>query len=172
MFQLLFFIGWIGIFCGSVSGIYFIIRPEDFPLEPGNLDFNIVMYSVAIFYLILSIEKFVSIFGKGVEKAYTFKLKSGKIVITYQAIDRIIKGIIFEKSFIRESKIKITPTKTGVKLKIKLVCEERENLSGEISKMQEEIIKNLEVITAVKAESAEIIITDVIAKETISTEGE
>lgn len=149
-----------------------MIRPEDFPLNPEELDFNIVAYSIAIFYLLLSIEKFVSIFGKGVEKAYTFKLKSGKIIITYQAIEKIIKGIIFERAFIRESKIKITALKTGIKLKIKLVCEERENLAGEVSKLQEEILKTIEVITAVKAESAEIIIIDVIAKETISTEGE
>ena len=84
MFQLLFLIGWIGVFIISSLGIIYSFVSErfvemfnfiqtDYSFHGYSLDMDRVLTVLSIFYLLLSIEKFLSIFkGKDVSGAGRF----------------------------------------------------------------------------------------------------
>ena len=94
MFQILFLLGWMGIFVGSIAGIIYGVAPEVFYVQIAYLkEHQWIIYLISIFYLIISVEKFILIISKSSDKSYTFKLKNGKISISFLTIKKIINAI-------------------------------------------------------------------------------
>ena len=139
MFQILFLLGWMGIFVGSIAGIIYGVAPEVFYVQIAYLkEHQWIIYLISIFYLIISVEKFILIISKSSDKSYTFKLKNGKISISF-----------------------LTIKNEGVLLVLNLVCKETENLSGELMSFQEEIIKRVDSTMAIKVLNIKVELKDI-----------
>ena len=162
MFQILFLLGWMGIFVGSIAGIIYGVAPEVFYVQIAYLkEHQWIIYLISIFYLIISVEKFILIISKSSDKSYTFKLKNGKISISFLTIKKIINAIAEEKNYINECMVKVKRKNEGDLLVLNLVCKETENLSGELMSFQEEIIKRVDSTMAIKVLNIKVELKDI-----------
>ncbi len=185
MFQLLFLIGWIGVFIISSLGIIYSFVSErfvemfnfiqtDYSFHGYSLDMDRVLTVLSIFYLLLSIEKFLSIFKGKEARTYVFESESGTISIAYVSIESIVKKVLNDENYITAKKVRIKEKRKKLILNIKIECEEKEGMTGKIAVLQGKITKEIEAITDIKTEKVNIRVSRIVEldDELISTEGE
>lgn len=185
MFQLLFLIGWIGIFILSSLGIIYTFTSDkvieciafiqkNYSIGGYSLDTDRLFTVIAVFYLFLSIEKFLSMFKGKENRTFTFESERGLISISYSSIESIVKKILIEESYILSQKVRIKEKKKKILINIKIDCEDSEGITEKLALLQNKIDAELEKITSIKTDKVNIKVAKIISKEDeiISTEGE
>lgn len=185
MFQLLFLIGWIGIFILSALGIIKVFIPEEISTYIAfikgkyifygySLDIDRVWISIYVFYLFVSIKKFLSMFKGNENRTFTFESERGLISISYSSIESIVKKVLTEESYILSKKVRIKEKKKKILINIKADCEDLEGITEKLALLQNKIDAELEKITSIKTYKVNIKVAKIISKEDeiISTEGE
>jgi uncharacterized alkaline shock family protein YloU len=185
MFQLLFLIGWIGIFILSSLGIIYTFTSDkvieciefiqkNYSIGGYTLDTDRLFTVIAVFYLFLSIEKFLSMFKSKEFRSYIFKSEKGLIAISYSSIETIIKKIIDDENYVIGRKIKIKEKGKKIILNIKIEIEESYGLTEKTAILQTKIADEIENVLSIKTEEINLKISGIKIKkdEIISTEGE
>ena len=167
MWHLLFFIGWIGVFILALGGILLGIVPGYISeyVNVFELNTKIIIIGISIFYFILFLKKISDIFDSGEEENYVMKNENGSIRITLSSIENLIKGIVKNADFIKESKIKGKIDKDDVKVVIKAGVNSIPDLNEEVNKLQKEIIEYIDRVAGITIKNVDIIVSKVVNNE-------
>ena len=98
--KFIFFIGWIGIGLLSVGGIGLALFQQNIGIDMLALIksriFNLSLFGISFFYILLFIEKTISIFVKE-DKGYEFKTETGMVSISENSLNALIKEIVDQR---------------------------------------------------------------------------
>lgn len=186
MFQLLFLIGWIGIFILSAVGVADSFMTDEIKKNMEVYEtykyideyilknISVIVLGTSVFYLVLSIKKFLSLFKGKEDKVYIFESESGLISLSYAAVECVIKKVIDDENYIIGRKIRIKEKRKKLILNVKIECESVEGVTEKIVALQRKIEREIDRITAIKTDKINIKVAKMIdvSDEKISTEGE
>lgn len=156
--KFIFFIGWIGIGILSLLGGFLALTLTSgtmFNLAIGDLMnimrsrvFALSMGAISFFYLLLFIEKAISLFVKD-DRGYEFKTEAGIVSISENSLNSLIKEIVEENKEVKNVKASSFKGKKGLNIDVKLDIEAIPDLSQKLSSIQlelkEELIKKLNI---------------------------
>ena len=156
--KFIFFIGWVGIGILSLLGGFLALILTSgtmFNLTIGDL-MNVMrsyvfvssLGGISFFYLLLFIEKTISLFIKD-DRGYEFKTESGIVSISENSLNSLIKEIVDQNKEVKNVKASSFKSKKGLNIDIKLDIEAMPNLSQKLNSIQvelkEELIKKLNI---------------------------
>lgn len=165
IWKLIFGIGWIGIFFISLAGVFFSVLPaylSKIPLSPLALKGTIV--GVCVFYLILFVEKFSTLFSND-EITYDVTTDEGRIKISSVTINTLVKQTLSQISSIKQLKVKNHMGKKGLHIKLELEVNSSANISGELKKVQMLIRENIKNSLEIEVANVDIITTKINSKK-------
>lgn len=156
--KFIFFIGWVGIGILSLlggflalvltSGTMFNLTIGDLMSVMRSYVFVSSLGGVSFFYLLLFIEKTISLFIKD-DKGYEFKTEAGIVSISENSLNSLIKEIVDQNKEVKNIKASSFKSKKGLNIDIKLDIEAMPNLSQKLNSIQvelkEELIKKLNI---------------------------
>lgn len=141
--KLLFFIGWIGLGVMSLAGMLTSIIPKYAEvLDFSSWFFRGGLFLVSLFYLLLVVEKFTSLFIKD-DKGYEFSSEKGTIKVSAISVNNLIKEIVEENKNVKKVKVSSSHNKNGLKIDLSIEILTLPNLSREYELIQETISSNL-----------------------------
>lgn len=154
--KLLFFIGWLGLGIMSLAGLLTSIIPKyALILDFNSWSFRGGLFAISIFYLLLVVEKFTSIFIKD-DKGYEFTSEKGTIKVSAISVNNLIKEIVEENKNVKKVKVTSNHGKKGLKVNLSIEINTLPNLSKEYELIQETIISNLKEKLNIEVESINI----------------
>lgn len=154
--KLLFFIGWLGLGIMSLAGLLTSIIPKyAFILDFNSWTFRGGLFAISIFYLLLVVEKFTSIFIKD-DKGYEFTSEKGTIKVSALSVNNLIKEIVEENKHVKKVKVTSSHGKKGLKVNLSMEINTLPNLSKEYELIQETIISDLKEKLNIEVESINI----------------
>lgn len=172
--KFLFFLGWVGIFILSITGIVCTVMPSVIvkfnPLD--SMKTNVAIVVVCVAYFLLCILKLCSMFEKTGD--YEIKTENGKVTISAASVTNFIKEILSKDKEI--DGIKVTTGKKGKKftVKIKLDMLTDGNISEKTTSIQEGIRERLSEKMGLEVDTVEVQISKISLKSNkvsgISTE--
>lgn len=156
--KFIFFIGWIGIgiisllggllALGLASGTVFNLTVGDLITVMRTNVFILSLGGVSFFYILLFIEKTISLFMKE-DKGYEFKTETGMVSISENSLNSLIKEIVDQNKEVKNVKTSSFKGKKGLNIDIKLDIEAMPNLSQKLNEIQlgvkDELVKKLNI---------------------------
>lgn len=162
--KFLFFLGWVGIFILSITGIVCTVMPNVIvkfnPLD--SIKTNVVIVVVCVAYFLLSILKLCSLFEKTGD--YEIKTENGKVTISANSVISFIKELLSKDREINN--IKVFTGKKGKKfnIKIKLDMLTDGNIADKTNSIQEAIKQRLSEKMGLEVEKVEVQISKISLK--------
>jgi len=156
--KFIFFVGWVGIgilsllggflALGFASGTVFSLTVGDIMTIMRTNVFVLSLGGVSFFYLLLFIEKTISLFMKE-DKGYEFKTETGMVSISENSLNSLIKEIVEQNKEVKNVKATSFKGKKGLNVDVKIDIEALPNLSKKLNEIQleikEELIKKLNI---------------------------
>lgn len=150
--KFIFFIGWIGIGILSILGIGLALFQKNLGIDfmglMGTRIFNFSLFGISFFYLLLFIEKTISIFVKE-EKGYEFKTDTGMVSISENSLNSLIKETVEQNKEVKNVKANSFKGKKGLNVNVRIDIEAVPDLSAKLNSIQmeikEELIKKLNI---------------------------
>lgn len=151
--KILFFMAWIGIFCLSVMGIIFSVRPIDqrlllsFSSSHLKHPVYLIFLGISLVYFVISLIKFASLFKRN--NGYLINGSNGEVLVSTDSIKGIIKESLENDTEIKN--LKIICGRSGKKYKITLYIDLHTTRSiaeksSEIQQLiKDELFKRLEL---------------------------
>lgn len=150
--KFVFFIGWIGIGVLSVLGIGLALFQKNLGIDLAVLlrmrIFSFSLFGISFFYLLLFIEKTISLFVKE-EKGYEFKTETGMVSISENSLNSLIKETVEQNKEVKNVKASSFKGKKGLNVNVRMDIEALPDLSTKLNNIQleikEELIKKLNI---------------------------
>lgn len=156
--RFVFFIGWIGIgilsllggflALGLASGTVFNLSMVDLIAILRTKVFVLSLGGISFFYLLLFIEKAISLFIKE-DRGYEFKTDTGMVSVSENSLNSLIKEIVEQNKEVKNVKASSFKGKKGLNVDVRVDIEAVTNLSKKLNEIQldvkEELIKKLNI---------------------------
>ena len=105
--KFIFFIGWIGIGLLSIGGIGLALFQQNIGIDMLALIksrvFNFSLFGISFFYILLFIEKTISLFVKE-DRGYEFKTETGVVSISENSLNALIKEVVDQNKEVKNVK--------------------------------------------------------------------
>lgn len=150
--KFIFFIGWIGIGLLSIGGIGLALFQQNIGIDMLALIksrvFNFSLFGISFFYILLFIEKTISLFVKE-DRGYEFKTETGVVSISENSLNALIKEVVDQNKEVKNVKATSFKGKKGLNVSVKIDIEASPNLSEKLNSIQvgvkDELIKKLNI---------------------------
>ena len=150
--KFIFFIGWIGIGLLSIGGIGLALFQQNIGIDMLALIksrvFNFSLFGISFFYILLFIEKTISLFVKE-DRGYEFKTETGVVSISENSLNALIKEVVDQNKEVKNVKATSFKGKKGLNVSVKIDIEAIPNLSEKLNSIQvevkDELIKKLNI---------------------------
>lgn len=150
--KFIFFIGWIGIGLLSVGGIGLALFQQNIGIDMlavlKSRVFNFSLFGVSFFYILLFIEKTISLFVKE-DRGYEFKTETGMVSISENSLNSLIKEVVDQNTEVKNVKATSFKGKKGLNVSVRIDIEAIPNLSEKLNSIQvevkDELIKKLNI---------------------------
>lgn len=156
--RFVFFIGWIGIgvlsllggflALGLASGTVFNLSMVDLIAILRTKVFVLSLGGISFFYLLLFIEKTISLFIKE-DRGYEFKTDTGMVSVSENSLNSLIKEIVEQNKEVKNVKASSFKGKKGLNVDVRVDIEAVTNLSKKLNEIQldvkEELVKKLNI---------------------------
>ncbi|AVQ30151.1 MULTISPECIES: alkaline shock response membrane anchor protein AmaP [Fusobacterium] len=168
--KFLFFLGWVGIFILSITGIVCIVMP-DFIVKFNPLDStktNVAIVIICVAYFLLCILKFFSMFEKTGD--YEIKTENGKVTISAASVTNFVKEMLSRDKDVEG--IKVFTGKRGKKffVKIKLDMLTDGNIAEKTASIQDGIKNRLSDKMGLDVDTVEVQISKLSIKSPNTSE--
>ena len=162
--KLLFAVAWLGILVLSSLGIYLAIFPKyitAFYVE--GITFRLTLLGVAVFYLLIFIEKFLMNFEKS--KDYQVKTENGTLSISSVSINNLVKEVA--QSNLELKNVRVRNKIKGKKLFITVVVDaySDSDIARSISETQARIKEEVFESLALEVEEVEVKVSKLLKRK-------
>ena len=116
--KFIFFIGWIGIGLLSIGGIGLALFQQNIGIDMLALIksrvFNFSLFGISFFYILLFIEKTISLFVKE-DRGYEFKTETGVVSISENSLNALIKEVVDQNKEVKKPSLNISERRQNLK---------------------------------------------------------
>lgn len=162
--KLFFAVAWLGILFLSSLGIYLSIFPNYImTFNIVGIPFRLTLLGIAVFYLLIFIEKFLMNFEKS--KDYQVKTENGKLSISSVSINNLVKEVTLSNEELRNARVKNKIK--GKKLFIKVVVDaySDSDIAGSISETQRRIKDDIFESLSLEIEEVEVKVSKLLKRK-------
>jgi len=162
--KLFFAIAWIGILILSSLGIYLAIFPSYITaLYVEGFTFRLTLLGIAVFYLLIFIEKFLMNFEKS--KDYQVKTENGTLSISSVTINNLVKEVVLTNPELKNIRVKNKIKGKKLFIAVAVDAYSDSDIARSISETQgnikEEVFENL----ALEVEEVEVKVAKILKRK-------
>lgn len=125
-----------------------------------------ILISVLFVLAGLKITVFSSTLSSGRKKNIYVNTPNGKLQIAQETIEGIAKNVISNYSEVKDVKVAMTKAKKGINLYMGLLVYENTNITNIVTRIQDEVKKQIESTTGVQVYNVDVKVRNVVSKQT------